>query len=100
VAQAKRVLDSNLPRLANYAERGLPIVGLEPSEILTLRDEYLDLCDDEQLSAAQKVGENSFLFEEFALQILSDNDSSARETGQKVCIHGHSRAKSLVGNGT
>src|SRR5699024_10140673 len=99
VAQAKRVLDSNLPRLTNYAERGLPIVGLEPSEILTLRDEYLDLCDDEQLSAAQKVAENSFLFEEFALQILTDNDSSLKETGQKVYIHGHCHAKSLVGNG-
>lgn len=99
VKHAKKVLDENLPKLLNYAERGLPIIGLEPSEILTLRDEYLDLCDDDQLKAAQKIAENSFTFEEFTQQLSSQPDDLLhRSEKQKVFIHGHCHAKALIGN--
>jgi len=36
----------NVDRLYRYAEQGIPIVGLEPSCVLTFRDEYPDLLDD------------------------------------------------------
>ncbi|WP_372635540.1 FAD-binding and (Fe-S)-binding domain-containing protein [Fodinibius sp.] len=101
VKHAKKVLDQNLPRLTTYANRGYPIVGLEPSEILTLRDEYLDLCDDEQLASAKKVAKQSFTFEEFARGVLSSSVSKTIFTPsqqRKVYIHGHCHAKALVGN--
>ncbi|WP_445664431.1 FAD-binding and (Fe-S)-binding domain-containing protein [Fodinibius sp. AD559] len=96
LTHAKEILDTNLPRLANFADQEIPIIGLEPSEILTLRDEYLDLCDEDQVHSAQKVADASYTFEEFAANLPAD--SSVSPKNKKVFIHGHCHAKSLIGN--
>ena len=93
---AKGILNKNLPKLAAFAEQGLPIIGLEPSEILTLRDEYLDLCDKDQVYSVQQVAEQTYTFEEFAADLPAKNISSPEK--EKVYIHGHCHAKSLIGN--
>jgi Fe-S oxidoreductase len=59
--EARRVLKE----LAPFAARGVPIVGLEPSCLLTLRDEYLALGLGE---AARKLADHSLLFEEFLVR--------------------------------
>ncbi len=56
--EARRTLDALLP----YVRRGVPIVGLEPSCITTLRDEFLSLWPGED---AELLAKQSFLFEEF-----------------------------------
>lgn len=94
--QAKNILDENLPKLTAFVRQEMPVIGLEPSEILTLRDEYLDLCDDDQLEDAKKVAEQSFTFEEFAAKNLANSSESPQN--QKVYIHGHCHAKSLIGS--
>jgi FAD/FMN-containing dehydrogenase/Fe-S oxidoreductase len=102
VKQAKNLAANNIPELHAFVKRGIPIVGLEPSEILTLRDEYLDLCENEMLQKAQAVAENSFQFEEFFVRALSHHpEKKALFTGSKetVQLHGHCHAKALVGNG-
>jgi Fe-S oxidoreductase len=93
---AKQILDQNLPKLSAFAEQGLPIIGLEPSEILTLRDEYVDLCDEDQVYSAQQVAKQAFTFEEFAADLPAADGSSLQK--QKVYVHGHCHAKSLIGN--
>jgi len=98
LTHAKKQLDKNLPKLAAYTDQQMPIVGLEPSEILTPRDEYLDLCDDNQLESAQKVAENSYTFAEFAQKVLSENEKETNPNPQKIYVHGHCHAKSLTGN--
>jgi len=98
LTRAKKILDANLPKLAAYTDQQMPVIGLEPSEILTLRDEYLDLCDDNQLASAQKVAENSYTFVEFAQGLLSQNGNRINLNPQKVYVHGHCHAKSLIGN--
>lgn len=98
---AKAILDENLPKLSAYSEQHIPIVGLEPSEILTLRDEYLDLCDDHQLDTAKEVAEHSYTFPEFAARILRDTAKTSRPgDAPKVYIHGHCHAKALIGQTT
>src|ERR1041385_5128814 len=62
LGQAKENAAWNVAKLAPFAEKGTPIVGLEPSCLLTLRDEYPEFIRTE---AAKKVAKNSFLFEEF-----------------------------------
>ncbi len=57
LSQAKENAAWNVDKLAPYAENGTPIVGLEPSCLLTLRDEYPEFI---RTSAAKKVAENSF----------------------------------------
>ena len=55
----------NVARLAPYARRGVAIVGLEPSCLLTLRDEWVDLLRTDD---ARAVAEQSALFEQFLLR--------------------------------
>src|SRR5919109_1080346 len=62
LGEAKNNAAWNVDQLSGPAEKGVPIVGLEPSCLLTLRDEYPDFLGT---GAAKRVAENSFLLEEF-----------------------------------
>jgi len=96
--EAAKICHENIRRYISFAERGIPIVGLEPSEILTLRDEYLDLCSEADLKKAQSIAANTFLWEEFLAAELSASDTLSIGNGEKVYIHGHCHTKALVGN--
>jgi Fe-S oxidoreductase len=87
----------NVERLLPYAARGISIVGLEPSCLLTLRDEYPDLLRSE---AARLVASQSFLLEEF---LMRERESSRlsfnfKENGRRALLHGHCHQKALVGS--
>ncbi len=56
--EAERLLEA----LAPFVDRGVPVIGLEPSCLFTLRDEFLALGLGE---AARRTADNAFLFEEF-----------------------------------
>ena len=94
--QAKENAAWNIEKLAPYAEKRVPIVGLEPSCLLTLRDEYPEFVGTE---AARTVAENSFLFEEFVTRELKDGRLMLQSNGdgKKVLLHGHCHQKALVG---
>jgi len=97
--KAKKVMERNIETVKPYVRAGYKLVGLEPSEILTYRDEYLDLCEDDQLEDARSIAEASFLFEEF-LAAEIDPDSFVNRFGgfgQKVFVHGHCYTKALIG---
>ena len=95
---AAEICSDNIQRLREFAERGIPIVGLEPSEILTLRDEYPDLCSEEEIVDANRIAKHSFLWEEFITNEFSGQEDSFTERDQKVYIHNHCHSKSLVGS--
>jgi FAD/FMN-containing dehydrogenase/Fe-S oxidoreductase len=57
-AEARRVVEAMRP----FVARGIPVVGLEPSCLLTLRDEFLVMGLGED---AEALGAQAFLFEEF-----------------------------------
>ncbi len=95
---AAAICNTNIQKLFPFAEKGIPIIGLEPSEILTLRDEYRDLCSDDDLPKAQKISDHTFLWEEFlAGELLTGNHQDAGK-GRQVYIHGHCHTKALAGN--
>jgi Fe-S oxidoreductase len=86
----------NVERLYPHVERGEVIVGLEPSCLLTLRDEYPDLLRSEK---ATMVATKSFLFEEF---VASERKAGRMNlhfagNGKKALLHGHCHQKALVG---
>ena len=87
----------NVDLLYSYASQGIPIVGCEPSCLLTLRDEYPDLLRDDK---SKVVAENSYMIDEL-IAMLQDKGDLALEfndvSGQKVLFHGHCHQKSLVG---
>ena len=65
VDQARAELDRLVATYAPFAARGVPIVGLEPSCLLTLRDELLSLRSDND---AKNVSAHALLFEEFLVR--------------------------------
>ena len=100
--QARQNAKRNVEVLAPYAERGVPIVGFEPSCLLTLRDEYLDLLPSDP--RAKLVAQHSFLIEEFIsahasefapLFVQPPNHPTTQPP--KILFHGHCYQKSLTG---
>ena len=99
LAEAKENAEHNINLLAPYAEAGIPIVGTEPSCLLTLRDEYPELADD---ARATIVAENSYLIEEFVCALSTQDEVALQFSGsvpEKVLLHGHCHQKALVGTG-
>ena len=84
----------NLDLLMPLVERGIPIVGLEPSCILTLRDDYAKLLPNDE--RVEKLAEATRLFEETLLEL--DAELPLRD-GVPVLLHGHCHQKALVGTG-
>jgi Fe-S oxidoreductase len=89
---------TNVAVLAETTDRGMPIVGLEPSCLLTFRDEYPDLLPG---SDARRIAQNAFLLEEF----LSPERQHPVPTPtlhalpHRALFHGHCHLKALVGSG-
>jgi Fe-S oxidoreductase len=96
LAQAKENAAWNVERLMPFAEKQIPIVGLEPSCLLTLRDEYPEFL---RTGTARKVAESSLLFEEFVARELAERrlDLARTGSGRKLLLHGHCHQKALVG---
>jgi FAD/FMN-containing dehydrogenase/Fe-S oxidoreductase len=86
----------NVDLLYAYADQGIPIVGCEPSCLLTFRDEYPELLKDEK---SRKVAEHSYLIDEFLvmLQEKGQLEVEFRNVPKKVLFHGHCHQKSLAG---
>jgi Fe-S oxidoreductase len=85
----------NVERLHPYAARGVAIVGLEPSCILTLRDEWVDLLRTDE---ARAVARQSALLEQFLLR-ERERGLQLRWTshGRQALLHGHCHQKAIVG---
>lgn len=92
--QALETVDALYP----YAEQGVPIVGLEPSCILTLRDEFLSLLPGEP--RAEVLAEQAMTFEAFVAQRADDgafDDVVWNGAPERIMLHGHCHQKALVG---
>jgi Fe-S oxidoreductase len=94
VDNARTELDRLVEAYAPFAARGVPIVGLEPSCLLTLRDELLSLRTDD---AAKSVSAHALLFEEFLVREAEAGrlQLSLRPIADKALVHGHCHQKSF-----
>ena len=94
--KAREHAEYNVRVLHDYVTQGIPIVGCEPSCLLTLRDEYPDLLPGKE---ATEVAQNSYMIEEF-LRALARNDALELKFNglkRKLLFHGHTFQKALVG---
>jgi Fe-S oxidoreductase len=96
IDEARENARRNLDLLEPLLEHGIPLVGLEPSCILTLRDDYRKLLPDDE--RVEKLAEATRLFEEALLELAEDVDLPL-EGGTPVLLHGHCHQKALVGTG-
>ena len=95
--QAKAKAGELMAALWPFAEKGIPIVGLEPSCLLTLRDEFLVMNLGPQ---AQAISEQAMLFEEFLAREAAAGQLEAlkarlQATDQAILLHGHCHQKAF-----
>ncbi|MDR0787085.1 MAG: FAD-binding oxidoreductase [Gemmatimonadota bacterium] len=89
--EAKETLRDLVEVLAPAAEAGIPIVGVEPSCILTLRDELPDLVSGPR---AKAIASQTFTFEEF---LAGPAEYQPGRLERNAVVHGHCHQKALVG---
>ncbi|HEX6710279.1 MAG TPA: FAD-linked oxidase C-terminal domain-containing protein [Rubrobacter sp.] len=92
VDEARKNARRNLDLLMPLIDLGVPLVGLEPSCILTMRDDYRKLLPGDE--RVERLAEATRLFEEALLEL--DEELPLAE-GAPVLLHGHCHQKALVG---
>lgn len=96
--QAKILANHNIKTFSNHITSDTPLIGLEPSAILTLRDEYLRLADDKE--KATSVAAHTFLIDEFLQTEIEKGNITAdlfTADSKTIKIHGHCHQKALSG---
>lgn len=99
VKTAQKIASENVKLLKDIITSETPLIGIEPSAILAFRDEYPELVKDGLQKDAEKLGENSLLFEEFiAKEAEKGNIDSTAFTSEerKILIHGHCQQKAVA----
>lgn len=94
--QAKKLALKNIRELKVFAEQGHPVIGLEPSAILTFRDEYKRFSDDK--ATTESIAKNAFLIEEFLASEIEKGKLSKEQftkEARTVKIHAHCHQKAL-----
>jgi FAD/FMN-containing dehydrogenase/Fe-S oxidoreductase len=94
--EAKVIADKNISIFKDLITENTPLVGIEPSAILTFRDEYLRLADDKE--TAKLIAKHTFTIEEFIKnEFLKGNIKSNqfKSTSKTIKIHGHCHQKAL-----
>lgn len=96
--EAKVLANKNVALLADLVDIDAPLLGVEPSALLTFRDEYPELVDADLVRKAKHLAQNSFLVEEFLwneFEAKKINVDQFTSDHQLIKLHGHCYQKSL-----
>ena len=96
--QAKTIANKNIKLLSKLITNETPLIGIEPSAILTFRDEYIDLADDDNYTKAKELAKNVFLIDEFIAKEIDDGNINAdlfTKEKKLIQLHGHCQQKAL-----
>jgi FAD/FMN-containing dehydrogenase/Fe-S oxidoreductase len=94
--EAQEIANKNVAVFKDLISQKAPLIGIEPSAILTFRDEYLRLAGDKE--SAEKVSQNTFTIEEFFKREITEGRIHSGQFSDEVKtikIHGHCHQKSL-----
>ena len=94
--EAKAVANKNVAIFSDLISESTPLIGIEPSAILTFRDEYIRLADDKD--RAVKLSKSTFTIEEFFKREIDKGNIQSSQFSEKaktIKIHGHCHQKSL-----
>lgn len=99
VRKAKKIANKNISLLKDVITFDTPLIGIEPSGILTFRDEYKELADKNNKDAAGSLALSSFMIDEFLVaEFEKGNFNKDIFTDKKthIKLHGHCHQKSLA----
>lgn len=99
---AKKYAVKNVQMLSGIITEDTPLVGIEPSCILSFRDEYPDIVPAEMRDTAKGLSKNCLLFDEFIMREVAEGhilQEAFKSIDAEIYLHGHCHQKSLVGVG-
>jgi Fe-S oxidoreductase len=94
--KAKDLANKNVSIFKNKVSNESPLIGIEPSAILTFKDEYLRLADDK--ISAKAISQNTFLIEEFIQKEIELGNIKPEQftlEAKNIKFHGHCHQKAL-----
>lgn len=96
--EAQKIANRNIELLSPLISADSPLIGIEPSAILTFRDEYVDLASNELFEKAKLLASNTFTIDEFIAKEI-DKGRIAKDMflsqKKKIYLHGHCQQKAL-----
>lgn len=98
--QATRYAEKNVRLLKDIVSTETPLVGIEPSCILSFRDEYPDIVGQEYKDEAKELAKNCMLFDEFMMREVEAGRIRREQFSDmeaEIWLHGHCHQKALVG---
>ncbi|QDH80866.1 FAD-binding protein [Echinicola soli] len=96
--RAKKLANQNVSLFKDKVTMEEPLIGVEPSAILTFKDEYPRLVDQDLVEDAKKLKRYSMMVDEFLAKEAMRGNISAEQftkTSKKILLHGHCHQKSL-----
>jgi Fe-S oxidoreductase len=110
IRKAKKLANENVQKLKDIITDETPLIGIEPSAILTFRDEYPELVDASLKEAAVKLSKNCVMFDEFVVRAMPPPQPSPKQGREDVRslsdlftdeervikLHGHCHQKALA----
>ncbi|MBN2638467.1 MAG: FAD-binding protein [Bacteroidales bacterium] len=99
VKKAQQIARTNVLLLKDKVSESTPLVGIEPSAILTFRDEYIDLLTGLEKRQAQQLAQNALMIDEFLAREMKAGKIRKEQftnTSQHIKLHGHCHQKSLA----
>jgi len=99
---AKKAAERNVRLLRDIVTEEMPLVGLEPSAILTFRDEYPEIVGEDLRDDAGRLGERAILLEEFICREMEKGKITPSQftTDKKIIkLHGHCQQKAISSTG-
>ena len=99
---AKKYAIKNVRLLSDIVDAETPLVGIEPSCILSFRDEYPEIVPAEMRDTAKTLAGSCLLYDEFIIREVEAGHISSdafRQLDADIYLHGHCHQKSLIGIG-
>jgi FAD/FMN-containing dehydrogenase/Fe-S oxidoreductase len=97
--KAKVIATENVKRLKDIIGPETPLIGIEPSAILSFRDEYPELVDEGMKADAIELGRSCFMIDEFLAGEMKEGKISRDKftsSPLKIRLHGHCHQKALA----
>lgn len=99
IREAKKIATDNVLMLKDIITSETPLVGIEPSTILTFRDEYPDLVGQYLKKTAVGLGKNALLFDEFFVREMEKGNitpSLFTREKREIKLHAHCQQKAIA----
>jgi Fe-S oxidoreductase len=97
--KARKIINYNIEKLFPLVEESIPLIGIEPSCILSFRDEYPELVSPSLKKEAAALASQTYLIEEFInLEFAAGNITADKfvTAPQKIKFHAHCQQKAIV----